>query len=219
MSLARRARGTDDAEVDETPETPAEPQLEKAPEPTPAADPQPLGAHASGSDAAREAFLKDAPPASSGSGEKSSAKSDGAKPAAEAAPAMTWEQLSHLAATLVDTSGQLAGRVMKRPDVPWALDKDEKAAVAASAEPVLKEYLGGTEVTPLAALLIVLGTLYGPRVALMLATKPGQKEEAPAPPAASTTAPSPPAPATPTPPAEKLPTLERVPNGKTRPTW
>lgn len=183
MSLVRRKKKASETVVDsvvtKTVEIPQEPS-QPAPE-----MPEPLGAHNSpGNREARAAFLHDeggAPPVSEDAPkEKDTAQSDGAT---SGMPELSIEQIAVVATAAIDMTGQLVGnKLLKRPDVEWALEDNEKGSMTEALVPVLKESLQDTKVTPLHALAVVILTAYGARVGMMVMTKnPNAPEQTPAP--------------------------------------
>lgn len=182
MSLARRKKKASETVVDsvvtKTVEIPQEPS-QPAPE-----MPEPLGAHNSpGNREARAAFLHDeggAPPVSEDA-PKESAETGGAT---SGMPELSIEQIAVVATAAIDMTGQLVGnKLLKRPDIEWALEDNEKGSMNEALVPVLKESLKDTKVTPLHALAVVILSAYGARVGMMVMTKNpnAPPEQAPAP--------------------------------------
>ncbi len=198
MSLRRRAKRSETVDgrgVRPALEAGTVPEAPPAPSPAPAPEVEPLGEAARGRRSAREAFLADAGGGAGESAPGPEASPDAAPTAAgdEAPNALSWEQLGELAATLVDVGGRVVGPMATRRDRAdvWPLTPDEKTTVATHATPVLKQYLGDAQVTPLAALAGVLVALYLPRTLAALSAPPASQSTVEAPPAPPAPAPAP----------------------------
>lgn len=156
---------------------------EETPQPQPAQQPEPLGAHnAPGNADARAAFLEDegGAPIEPQSAEGKTDESGGT----ESIPAMSIEQIAEIGTSVIDTAGSFIGpSVTKRKGDFWKLQDTEKATVKEALTPVLKEALQDTKVTPFQLLIGVLLSCYVPRT-LYAYSQPAEekKPEPPKPP-------------------------------------
>lgn len=186
MSLAKRAAKTMTVESESVQPPASAPAPTPAPE-TPAFEPEPLGAHESpGNKDARRAFVED----ESDENEDTTIKTEPtpeekAEGKTESLPGMTIEEIAVIATFATSAIGSTVGtKVLKRPDIQWALSNEEQTAVQAAYVPVLKEALQDTKVTPLHALVAVLLSCYAPRAIEMATTKnpgaaPAPRQEPP----------------------------------------
>ena len=157
------------------------------------AEPEPLGAHnAPGNTEARNAFLEDEGGAPI---EPQAAEGKTDEGGTESIPAMSIEQICSIAVEVIDIGGTMVGnKVLKRPDVDWKLETNEKQTVEKALNPVMTELLADSKVTPMTLFIGVLFGCYAPRVMYMAATKPPKPEtpiEQPKPPDAPPAQPPP----------------------------